>query len=796
MTTLTVFDGGFAVPSSFDDFDTVVSRSSTRWVFKDTETGLFLRMDGTGFATSGDGPLVFNTTPAGSLGAAWDNAKITQFEVTRLSAFIGEDPMVLRWSGFLLDQNPSNPLDNKLRQAWGGVLDPATFEFATSSDVLFRAGTDGKKLITAVKVDATAGPGGGVDLRAYDLLTGYGSGVTTIEGTASDDRLRQLDDGPTEMFGFDGNDRLLGGRGDDELNPGLGRDYVDGGRGFDTVVIDDADIEGEVLLGGTGWLSPSSKEPGEYFFYSTDIDTLEVRVAALDLTQAARVEEFEALDWGGFVTLDAAIFRELKVLWMDIDGAGLIAASAGTYAIAGLELVAEEGGVARLTFIGSSGNDRISGSGTFDVGSGFALPDDILQGNGGNDTIYGDSGNDSLSGGDGNDRLWGESGTDSVSGGNGNDTMRGGAGADTLSGDAGDDWIDGGAGIDSMSGGAGNDQFQVDSSNDSVSEGAGGGNDTVSSTASYTLGVNLEDLVLLGTAVVGSGNGSANRITGNAVGNDLQAFAGNDTVLGQDGADTLRGDSGNDSLNGGTGNDSIRGDDGDDTIVGDAGADTMAGGNNDDAYLVADAGDKVLELAFGGSNDRVTTGLATYILPEEVEGLTLTGTALGGTGNASGNRLQGNAQNNTLSGLDGADTILGDAGADTISGGAGVDTLTGGSGADRFVYANFNGRGFADTGATELAADRIEDFVALAGPDQDLVDVSAIDANSLTLGSNESFTFIGGAAFSGAGQARVGAAALAGYQKLELSTDLDAAPEYVILIRVTAGALDVTDVVL
>ena len=60
--------------------------------------------------------------------------------------------------------------------------------------------------------------------------------------------------------------------------------------------------------------------------------------------------------------------------------------------------------------------------------------------------------------------------------------------------------LNGGAGNDTMTGGAGNDTYVVDAAGDVVTEAAGEGTDTVQSSISYTLGANVENLTLTGTA--------------------------------------------------------------------------------------------------------------------------------------------------------------------------------------------------------------------------------------------------------------------------------------------------------
>lgn len=73
----------------------------------------------------------------------------------------------------------------------------------------------------------------------------------------------------------------------------------------------------------------------------------------------------------------------------------------------------------------------------------------VVNGEGGDDTLYGQRGNDRLNGGSGDDRLYGGIGDDQLRGGIGNDRLSGGFGADSLlDGEAGDDFVRGDATID------------------------------------------------------------------------------------------------------------------------------------------------------------------------------------------------------------------------------------------------------------------------------------------------------------------------------------------------------------
>jgi len=71
--------------------------------------------------------------------------------------------------------------------------------------------------------------------------------------------------------------------------------------------------------------------------------------------------------------------------------------------------------------------------------SGFNSSDDVINAQGGNDSLQGLSGNDTLRGGLGNDTLLGGAGNDIVVGNGGNDSLNGGSGNDILNGGVGVD---------------------------------------------------------------------------------------------------------------------------------------------------------------------------------------------------------------------------------------------------------------------------------------------------------------------------------------------------------------------
>ncbi len=111
--------------------------------------------------------------------------------------------------------------------------------------------------------------------------------------------------------------------------------------------------------------------------------------------------------------------------------------------------------------------------------------------------------------------LVGTPGNDVLTGGRGDDTLNGLAGNDRLNGGQGNDVLDGGTGVDTMQGGTGNDIYTVDRPGDVVTEFVNEGIDTVHSSMTYTLGANLEHLILTGTAAInGTGNALNNVLAG------------------------------------------------------------------------------------------------------------------------------------------------------------------------------------------------------------------------------------------------------------------------------------------
>ncbi|MFD2185155.1 calcium-binding protein, partial [Rhodoplanes azumiensis] len=103
---------------------------------------------------------------------------------------------------------------------------------------------------------------------------------------------------------------------------------------------------------------------------------------------------------------------------------------------------------------------------------------------------------------------------------------------------------------DQLWGGEGDDTFVVDDLGDVVIEYAGQGVDTVRASIDYQIAddVEIENLVLTGTAVTGIGNHLDNHVTGTDAHNVLYGGAGDDTIDGGAGGDHMWGGEGDDTI--------------------------------------------------------------------------------------------------------------------------------------------------------------------------------------------------------------------------------------------------------
>ena len=624
----------------------------------------------------------------------------------------------------------------------GSLFDDSIKGNAVDNVLYGLAGAD--SLYGSLGADTMDG-GDGLDLVYYSSST---SAVTVnlatnihTGGYAEGDKLYNIEkvygsNYDDSLIGSEANDSLRGASGNDTLIGGIGADSLYGDGGSDWVVYSTS-MAGINVTTNTGVQSGGDAQ-GDYF---NDIENVEG--TSYNDTIVGNTEVNTLKGMGGNDSIDGSSGNDT----LDGgDGDDTIIGGSGTdNMVGGL-------GKDTISYVGSSAAVTVSlaaqtatgGHATGDTLSGFEAVvgssyNDTLTGTTGDDTIDGGAGNDSMTGGDGNDTYYVDAATDVISDSSGTDQVfasatytlasnlenlslvgvaaiagTGNAGNNVIVGNTGNNTLDGGAGIDVLRGGVGNDTYIVDSSTDTIEEVDGEGTDTILSTISYTLGdytlgtSKIENLTAGGTAAI--------TITGNTANNVLTGNSAKNTLIGGEGDDTLDGGADTDSLDGGAGN---------------------------DTYLLDTSADVITETTNNGTDTIQIAASYTIAGGNNIENLTLTGTAaINGAGNELNNIIRGNSGVNTLTGNDGNDSLFGDASNDSLTGGNGNDTLDGGVGNDTMV-----GGAGDDTYFISATTDVItEDSVAGSGTDW------VISGLTYTLATNvENLTLTGSSAINGTG---------------------------------------------
>jgi Ca2+-binding RTX toxin-like protein len=464
---------------------------------------------------------------------------------------------------------------------------------------------------------------GGADTIVGGLgndLIHAGSGSDTVSGGGGDDTIYGGGGSGDEIHGNGGNDILrsggsgsyFGDAGNDLIHAASGTpETLNGGSGVDTLDVSSFAFAYEVNLatgvtnyGGESFINFENliSGLGDDAITGSSVANVIRTGAGGDVVLARRGHDSVeggagADDLNGGDGIDTLLFGGVAGVTVSLatnTGSGGDA-EGDTYA--NFENITSGDGADVLT--GSSGANVLRAGGGADT---------VHAGNG-HDTVDGGSGADDLDGGNGVDTLWYEddaditvslttgtasggdangdtfanfenvttgSGDDVLTGSSGVNVLRGGAGADVLDGgtgndelygEDGDDIIDGAQGIDTMRGGLGNDFYVIGNPGETVEELADEGQDEVRAEVDYTLPDNVEDLIMRGLAVVGTGNALANVIDGSSGGDTISGLGGDDTLSGNLGDDVLIGGNGADRLIGGSGRDTLTGGSGFDVLV-------------------------------------------------------------------------------------------------------------------------------------------------------------------------------------------------------------------------------------
>lgn len=241
------------------------------------------------------------------------------------------------------------------------------------------------------------------------------------------------------------------------------------------------------------------------------------------------------------------------------------------------------------------------------------------------------------------------------------------------------------------------------------------------------------------------GNFLANRILGTSYADTIHPGARNDTVYGGGGNDLID-DLGHSSTGSG-GDDYFAGGAGSDTLYGWTGNDSLDGGTEND-FLFGEDGADYLDGWSGNDN------------------------LFGGYGM---DRLLGYSGNDKLYGGADEDALYGESGNDVLVGGGGRDSLYGGGGSDVF---KFNSTGDSNGSARDLIGSY--DF------DYDIIDVSAIDANTTSYG-NQAFRWTDATIGTPAKGYLMAVAGASGQTWILGNTDNDATAEF--QLRVVDGTV-------
>lgn len=471
--------------------------------------------------------------------------------------------------------------------------------------------------------------------------TGSGNDAANqIHGNADGNELSGLGGADSIDCGY-GNDTVTGGSGDDTVDAGVGDDVIvgaadggnhyTGGSGVDTIDYTSVSVTINIDLGLNSASGQSISDQlsqienaiggkaGDHLFGNSGANLLDGSAGADTLTGELGNDRY-------LVDHAADVIVETSTSATEID----TVEAEVTHTL--------EVNVEKLILAGSHAING-NGNGSPNTITGNAASN-ILDGKGGNDTLVGGGGNDVYMVDSTADKVI-ESGTaatevDTVQAsvthtlevnieklvltGASSTNGYGNSAPNTITGNSAANILDGMSGADTLIGGTGNDVYMVDNAGDRISEtsSVAAEIDTVQTSISRTLEVNVENLVLNGSnSTTGSGNSLANKITGNSAANTLDGKSGNDTLI---------------------------------------------GGSGRDIYVVDSAKDRIIESSTVATEIDLVQTTVSRTLEVNIENLAITGIgSANGYGNNLANALTGNSAANILDGKSGNDTLIGGA---------------------------------------------------------------------------------------------------------------------------------------
>ena len=290
---------------------------------------------------------------------------------------------------------------------------------------------------------------------SHDNLYAYASGDTldgaegndTLTGAAGNDHLLG-GAGVDDLLGNEGNDQLDGGTGSDDLYGHAGNDQLIGGVGNDRLYGGDDD---DILTGGSGDDTLYGEAGSDVYRFDLGFgrDTI--------YNNDGSSGGIDVIEFGADIVVgDIRVYRpssgynSLVLELIGTDNAitvynfftdDAIVNSANTHSYVIEEIRFNDGtrwsvdDIKSMVLESTEFDDQLRG---------YVGEDNLIRGEGGNDTLYGQEGNDALYGGDDTDTLYGQAGDDLLSGERGNDTLHGEAGNDELFGGVGGDTLYGG----------------------------------------------------------------------------------------------------------------------------------------------------------------------------------------------------------------------------------------------------------------------------------------------------------------------------------------------------------------